>query len=102
MLCHSWVNEQKSFEPLQKVLLYNSRLRLFPGKLRSRWTGPYIVEQVFDHGAIEIENLSTGNIFKVNGQRLEPYYDGFNQDGTSIQLLELVYLPWEICIAVRL
>ena len=34
---------RKYFEPSQKVLLYNSRLHLFPGKLRSRWTRPFIV-----------------------------------------------------------
>lgn len=29
---------RKSFEVGQKVLLYNSRLHLFPGKLKSQWT----------------------------------------------------------------
>ena len=38
---------RKSFEPSQKVLLYNSRLHLFPKKLRSRWVGPFIVKNVF-------------------------------------------------------
>ena len=47
---------RKSFEPGQKVLLYNSHLLLFPGKLRSRWTGPFIVRTVYPHDAIEIEN----------------------------------------------
>ena len=60
---------RKDFYPGQKVLLYNSRLHLFPGKLRSRWSGPYIVRIVFPHGAIEIENPKNGDIFKVNGQK---------------------------------
>ena len=34
---------RKSFTPGQKVLLFNSRLHLFPGKSRSRWSGPFIV-----------------------------------------------------------
>ena len=62
---------RKSFETSQKVLLYNSRLHLFPEKLRSRWTGPFIVKNVFPYGAIEIENPKNGNIFKVNRQRLK-------------------------------
>ena len=45
---------RKNFTMGQQVLLYNSRLHLFPGKLRSRWTGPYIVRVVFSHGALEI------------------------------------------------
>ena len=66
---------RKSFEPGQKVLLYNSCLHLFPGKLRSRWTGPFIVRTVYPHGAIEIENPKNGDLFKVNGQRLKPFLE---------------------------
>ena len=47
---------RKSFELGQKVLLYNSCLHLFPGKLQSRWTGPFIIRIVYLHGVIEIEN----------------------------------------------
>ncbi|XP_048227231.1 uncharacterized protein LOC125369264 [Ricinus communis] len=36
----------KEFQIGDRVLLYNSRLRLFPGKLRSRWSGPFVVKQV--------------------------------------------------------
>ena len=59
----------------QKVLLFNSRLRLFPGKLRSRWSGPYLVTKVFPHGDVEVVNKE-GHKFKVNGQRLKPYIAG--------------------------
>ena len=58
---------RKTFEPHQKVLLYSSRLHIFPGKLRSRWTGPFIVKVVYPYGAVEIENSVNGKIFKVNG-----------------------------------
>ncbi|XP_043712605.1 uncharacterized protein LOC122661312, partial [Telopea speciosissima] len=60
---------RKSFEVGQNVLLYNSHLHIFPGKLRSRWDGPYIVQKVYPHGAVEVLNPSTGATFKVNGQR---------------------------------
>jgi hypothetical protein len=64
---------RRSFEPGQKVLLYNSQLHLFPCKLGSRWTGPFIVRSVFSYGAIEIEDPTNGTTFKVNGQRLKPF-----------------------------
>ena len=70
--------QRKSFEVGQKVLLYNSRLRLFPGKLRSRWYGPFLVTNVFPHGAVEIQNTKTGAVFKVNGHRLKPYYETYD------------------------
>lgn len=66
---------RKTFAIGNKVLLYNSRFHLFPGKLRSRWDGPYIVQHVYPHGAVEILNPSTGDIFKVNGQRLKPFHE---------------------------
>ena len=41
---------RKTFNVGQKVLLYNSRLHLFPGKLRSRWSGSFIVKHVYPYG----------------------------------------------------
>ena len=68
--------KKKEFVPGNKVLLYNSRLKLFPGKLRSRWSGPYDIVQVFPHGAVEVKNLQDGGTFKVNGHRLKMYHGG--------------------------
>ncbi|CAN6687713.1 unnamed protein product [Malus baccata var. baccata] len=65
----------KAFHDRQKVLLFSSRLKLFPGKLKSRWTGPYLVTKIFPHGAVEISNETKGNTFKVNGHRLKPYVE---------------------------
>nr|GMC49048.1 Pol polyprotein [Ipomoea batatas] len=67
---------RKSFEVGQKVLLYNSRLKLMPGKLRTRWIGPFVVSNVFPYGAIEIKSIDTGKVFKVNGHRLKPFHEG--------------------------
>ena len=36
----------------QKVLLYNSRLGLMSGKLRSKWIGPFVVTNVFPYGTV--------------------------------------------------
>ncbi|CAM9001201.1 unnamed protein product [Rhodiola kirilowii] len=45
-----------------------------PGKLRSRWTCPYTIMKVFNHGALELENPANGDRFKVNGQRVKHYH----------------------------
>ena len=45
---------RKEFGVGQQVLLFNSRLKLFPGKLKSRWSGPFIVTKVFQHGGAEV------------------------------------------------
>jgi hypothetical protein len=46
----------RNFTKGDMVLLYNSRLKLFPGKLRSGWSGPYIVLDVSPYGTVEIAN----------------------------------------------
>jgi hypothetical protein len=82
---------RKTFNVGQKVLLYNSRLHLFPGKLRSRWSGPFIVKHVYPYGACDIENPKNGNVFKVNGHRLKVYFDNFSVENDSIELSTPVY-----------
>ncbi|CAA7059851.1 unnamed protein product [Microthlaspi erraticum] len=42
----------KNFAPNDQVLLFNSRLKLFPGKLRSRWSGPFRIKEVRPYGAV--------------------------------------------------
>ncbi|XP_042973123.1 uncharacterized protein LOC122304926 [Carya illinoinensis] len=64
--------------PDQKVLIYNSRLHLFFRKLKSRWSGPYIVKEVHSHGMVDIINPKNGNSFTVNGQRLKSFLTAFN------------------------
>ena len=58
---------RKEFAPRMKVLLYDSRLHLFPAKLSSRWTDPYILSNVFSYGAVEIQDPHSGATSKVNG-----------------------------------
>ncbi|CAN6703697.1 unnamed protein product [Malus baccata var. baccata] len=74
---HDKMLRGKTFEIGQKVLLFNSRLHLFLGKLRSKWVGLFVVTNLFVHGAVQIKSLRTGQEFKVNGHRLKPYYEHF-------------------------
>ena len=69
---HDSLIAKKDFVVGQKVLLYNSRLGLMSGKLRSKWIGPFVVTNVFPYGTVEIKSESTYKSFKVNGLRLKP------------------------------
>ena len=64
--------EKREFMVGDLVLLFNSRLLLFPGKLKSKWIGPYLVTQLFPHKVVEFETTD-GVRFKVNGQRIKIY-----------------------------
>ena len=64
---------RKDFQLGQQVLLFNSKLKLFLGKLKSRWSGPFVITQVFSYGCVELSNLEKGN-FKVNGKKIEAVF----------------------------
>ena len=70
---HDQLIARKNFKQGDQVLLYDSKLHLFPGKLKSRWTGPFIVHQVCLIGSVDLLNSKDSRVFKVNGKRLKPY-----------------------------
>ena len=71
--CHDQIITRKNFSQGDHVLLYDSKIHLFPGKLKSRWIGPFIVQQAYPNGSVDLLNLNDRRIFKVNGQRVKPY-----------------------------
>ena len=76
----------KSFQKGDQVLLFNSRLILFPGKLKSRWSGPFVVSHVYPYGAVEVYNTQREK-FKVNGQRLKIYHGGTLENQCQLAFL---------------
>jgi len=82
---------RKEFNVGDKVL-YHSRLKLFLGKLHSRWIGPFVVSNVFPYCAVEIISLETNKVLKVNVHRLKPFYEGWTTKLTaSAELAEPIY-----------
>ncbi|GJY43211.1 reverse transcriptase domain-containing protein [Tanacetum coccineum] len=67
--------KNRVFNVGDRVLLFNSRLKIFSGKLKTRWSGPFTVTQVFPYGTIELSQNSGPN-FKVNGHRIKHYFGG--------------------------
>ena len=70
---HDQKNLRREYKAREQVLLYNSELKLFPGKLKSRWSGPYTVVTSTPFGAAITLKVDSGSEFKVNGQRLKHY-----------------------------
>ncbi|RVW11815.1 Transposon Tf2-11 polyprotein [Vitis vinifera] len=85
---HDQLVNQKNFTKGQRVLLYDSKLHLFPGKLKSRWTGPFIIHDVQSNGVVELLNFNSTRTFKVNGHRLKPYMESFSRDKEEFILLD--------------
>ena len=70
---------RREFKAGDQVLLFNSRLRLFPRKLKSKWSGPYTVVSSTNFGAVTLRT-SNHEEFKVNGQRLKHYLGGMRME----------------------
>ncbi|XP_074271639.1 uncharacterized protein LOC141595571 [Silene latifolia] len=89
---HDNMIARRVFQIGEKVLLFQNQLRLFSGKLLSRWMGPYEVVCVFSHGAIEIKCLKCGKILKVNGQRLKHYHEEIEVgEMETLHLIDPIY-----------
>ena len=64
---HDQLISRKNLKQGGQVLLYDFKLHLFPGKLKSRWTGPFIIHQVYLNGSMDLLNSKDNRVFKVNG-----------------------------------
>ncbi|GKB44943.1 hypothetical protein Tco_0889885 [Tanacetum coccineum] len=80
---HNSKIKNRIFNIGDRVLLFNSRLKIFSGKLKTRWTGPFTITQVFPYGTIELSQTDRPN-FKI-----APDYEAFHARGFVLRSLEL-------------
>ncbi|CAM8961040.1 unnamed protein product [Rhodiola kirilowii] len=64
---------RRKFSRGERVLLYNSRLRLFTGKLRTNWSGPYTVVRAYPDDHVELSTKGEKSMV-FDGQRLKHYH----------------------------
>nr|GFA14744.1 Pro-Pol polyprotein [Tanacetum cinerariifolium] len=67
--------KNRIFNVGNQVLLFNSRLKIFSGKLKSRWSGPFIISEIYPYGTAKLIHPDGCN-FKVNCHRLTHYHGG--------------------------
>nr|GEW23232.1 reverse transcriptase domain-containing protein [Tanacetum cinerariifolium] len=67
--------KNRIFNVGDQVLLFNSRLKIFSGKLKTHWSGPFTITRIFPYGSIELSQPNGPN-FKVNGHRVKHYFGG--------------------------
>ncbi|RDY06011.1 hypothetical protein CR513_10077, partial [Mucuna pruriens] len=81
---------RKEFHIGQKVLLFNSRLKLIAGKLRSRWDGPFVITNIFPNGAVQLQDEHSSSTFQVNGHQIKPFHEGPAPDHFSFPFIDQV------------
>nr|GFA23290.1 reverse transcriptase domain-containing protein [Tanacetum cinerariifolium] len=67
--------KNRIFNVGDQVLLFNSRLKIFSGKLKSRWSGPFTIFEIYHYGTAKLIHPDGCN-FKVNCHRLKHYHGG--------------------------
>nr|GEZ18335.1 reverse transcriptase domain-containing protein [Tanacetum cinerariifolium] len=68
--------KNRIFSVGDQVLLFNCCLKIFSGKLKTHWSGPFTITQVFPYGPVELSQPNGPN-FKVNGHRVKHYFRGY-------------------------
>nr|GEX45576.1 reverse transcriptase domain-containing protein [Tanacetum cinerariifolium] len=86
---HDSKSKDRVFNIGDRVLLFNSRLKIFSGKLKSRWSGPFTSSHVFPYGTIELSQPDRPT-FKVNGHILKHY---FREDVSKMVVPDLQTFP---------
>ena len=75
-------NAEQEFMVGNLVLVDSSWSPCLPGKLKSKWTGPYLITQVFPHGAVELKAKEEVR-FEVNKERIKLYF-GHKASGNKV------------------
>nr|GEV46137.1 reverse transcriptase domain-containing protein [Tanacetum cinerariifolium] len=83
--------KNKIFNIGNQVLLFNSRLKIFSRKLKSRWSCPFIITKVYPYGTSKLVHTDGSN-FKVNCHRLKHYHGG---DTPPLEILDFQMFPKE-------
>nr|GFB73030.1 reverse transcriptase domain-containing protein [Tanacetum cinerariifolium] len=74
-----------------QVLLFNSRLKIFSGKLKSRWSGPFTIFEIYPYGTAKLIHPDGCN-FKVNCHRLKHYH---GRDPPPLEIPDVTTFPKE-------
>nr|GFB76358.1 reverse transcriptase domain-containing protein [Tanacetum cinerariifolium] len=81
--------KNRIFNVGDQVLLFNSRLKIFSGKLKSRWSGPFTISEIYPYGTTKLIHPDGCN-FKVNCHRLKHYHGG---DTPPLKILDVHTFP---------
>nr|GEZ30833.1 reverse transcriptase domain-containing protein [Tanacetum cinerariifolium] len=72
-----------------QVLLFNSKLKIFSGKLKSRWSCLFIISEIYPYETAKLTH-SDGSNFKVNCHRLKHYH---GRDPPSLEIPDVQTFP---------
>nr|GFA47395.1 reverse transcriptase domain-containing protein [Tanacetum cinerariifolium] len=81
--------KNRIFNVGDQVFLFNSRHKIFSGKLKSRWSGPFTISEIYPYGTTKLIHPDGCN-FKVNYHRLKHYHGG---DPPPLEIPDVTTFP---------
>nr|GFA58266.1 reverse transcriptase domain-containing protein [Tanacetum cinerariifolium] len=81
--------KNRIFNVGDQVLLFNSRLKIFSGKLKSHWSGPFTISKIYPYGTAKLIHPDGCN-FKINCHRLKHYHGG---DPPPLEIPDVTTFP---------
>nr|GFB06203.1 reverse transcriptase domain-containing protein [Tanacetum cinerariifolium] len=81
--------KNRNFNVGDQVLLFNSRLKIFSVKLKSRWLGPFTISEIYPYGTAKLVHPDGCN-FKVNCLLLTHYHA---RDPLPLEIPDVQTLP---------
>ncbi|RDY05500.1 hypothetical protein CR513_10659, partial [Mucuna pruriens] len=81
---------RKDFHVGQKVLVFNSQLKLIACKLRSRWDGPFVITNIFPNGAVQLQDEHSSSTFQVNEHQIKPFHEGPEPTTADMEIISLM------------
>nr|GFA96691.1 reverse transcriptase domain-containing protein [Tanacetum cinerariifolium] len=81
--------KNRIFNVGDQVLLFNSRLKILLGKLKSRWSSPFTISEIYPNGTAKLIHPDGCN-FKVNCHRLKYYHGG---DPPPLEISDVTTFP---------
>ena len=84
--------KKKVFQQGDKVLVYNSKLGKFPGKLKLQYSGPFLIDQDLGQGLFQLKDLTGQLLLKpINGFRLKKFREGIpTSEGSNVDISRIL------------
>nr|GEU56102.1 reverse transcriptase domain-containing protein [Tanacetum cinerariifolium] len=98
--------KNRIFNVGDRVLLFNSCLKILSGKLKTHWSGPFTITKVFPYGTVELSQPDGPN-FKVNGHRVKHYFGGdvpqlYRPDRMVIESFPITLVPIPLILVTEI
>ncbi|CAA7034304.1 unnamed protein product [Microthlaspi erraticum] len=98
---NSMIYKMRTKAAHDKLIRLNFKLRLFPGKLRSKWAGPFKIHEVLPYGSLTAQSRGEG-IHRAGFRKKRPTRGTTRSSQEQARSSEVNPVEWSVLMAVSL